>query len=64
VTPVRSGPRVDPAEIAAQVHLAKLIVYEFSNVPGQIVVPEDCNVPNKHRVSRLSIAQHFQLLDK
>lgn len=32
MTPVRSGPRINPSEIAAQIHLAELIVYELSDV--------------------------------
>lgn len=39
MTPVGSSPRINSAEIAAQIDLAKLIVYELSDVPGQIVVP-------------------------
>lgn len=39
VTPVRLGPGIDPAQVAAQVHLSQLIVYELPDVPGQIVVP-------------------------
>ena len=41
MTPVGSGPRINPAEIAAQIDLAELIVYELSDVPGQIVVPAE-----------------------
>lgn len=39
MTPVRPGPRVHSTEIATQVNLAQLIMYELSHVPGQIVMP-------------------------
>ena len=39
VRPLALGPGVDQLQVVREIHRFQLVVDEFSNVPGQVVVP-------------------------